>query len=96
MKTKVATKNSTNVKNFSDFSSPKNSFLQQTFVFSGIRKKEWESLIESAGGKVTTSVSKNTNVLIVKDIHENSSKIVKAKELNIPIYTVEEVESNFK
>ena len=97
MKVKVISK-SKNGKDSLDSSGSKNPFLQQTFVFSGIRKKEWESQIESAGGKVATSVSKNTNVLIVKDMNEStkdSSKIVKAKELNIPIYTVEEVENNF-
>lgn len=71
-------------------------FLQQTFVFSGIRNKDYETMIESVGGKVTTSVSKNTNVLIVKDKNESSSKINKAKELGIPIYTIEEISTYFE
>jgi DNA ligase (NAD+) len=72
-----------------------NSFFAQTFVFSGFRNKSWEALIEESGGKVSSSVSKNTNLIIVKDIHENSSKIVKAKELGIPIYSIDEVSSRF-
>lgn len=72
-----------------------NSFLAQTFVFSGFRNKSWESSIESSGGKVSSSVSKNTNLVIVKDIHENSAKIVKAKELGIPIYSIDEISSRF-
>jgi DNA ligase (NAD+) len=72
-----------------------NLFLQQTFVFSGIRNKDYEAMIEAAGGKVTTSVSKNTNVLIVKDKDETSSKINKAKELGIPIYDIDEVSNYF-
>ena len=72
-----------------------NGFLQQTFVFSGFRNKSWETLIEAAGGKVSSSVSKNTNLVIVKDIHENSTKIIKAKDLGIPIYSIDEVSSQF-
>lgn len=48
-------------------------------------RKELQSKIEELGGKVTGSVSKNTNYLINNDIESNSSKNKKAKELNIPI-----------
>jgi NAD-dependent DNA ligase len=70
-------------------------FLNKTFVFSGFRNKAWEASIEAAGGKVSSSVSKNTNFVIVKDKSEDSSKIVKARELGIPIYSVEEIASKF-
>ena len=56
-------------------------------VFSGFRDKELEDLIENHGGKVVGTISKNTNYLIVKDLNETSSKITKAKELNIKIIT---------
>lgn len=44
-----------------------------------------KAFIESQGGKVTGSVSKNTNYLINNDIESTSSKNITAKKLNIPI-----------
>ena len=57
----------------------------KTFVFTGIRDKKLEQLILSKGGKIGSSVSKNTFKLIVKSMDDNSSKIKKALELKIPI-----------
>ena len=56
-------------------------FENLNFVFSGFRNKEWEQLIELGGGKVSGTVSGNTDVLVVKDKSETSSKIKKAKDL---------------
>lgn len=47
--------------------------------------------IEAAGGKVTSSVSKKTNYLVNNDLESTSSKNVKAKSLNIPIITEEQL-----
>ena len=52
-------------------------------------RDEIKSYIESLGGKVTGSVSKNTNYLINNDINSNTSKNMTAKSLNIPILTEE-------
>ena len=41
--------------------------------------------IESAGGKVTNSVSKKTNYLVTNDTESGSSKNIKARQFNIPI-----------
>jgi len=46
-----------------------------------------KDLIESKGGKVTSSVTSKTSFLINNNILSNSSKNKKAKELNIPIIT---------
>ncbi len=46
--------------------------------------------IEAYGGKVVSSVSKNTNILINNDIESNSSKNQNAKKFNIPILTEED------
>lgn len=61
-----------------------------TFVITGDVKHyknrdELKSYIEEQGGKVVGSVSKKTNYLINNDITSNSSKNIKAKELDIPI-----------
>ncbi len=53
-------------------------------------RKELQALIESRGGKVTGSVSKNTDYLINNDNKSTSNKNKKAIELNIPIITEEE------
>ncbi len=50
-------------------------------------RQELVDLIEANGGRVSSSVSKNTNFLINNDNKSNSSKNKKAKELNIPIIT---------
>lgn len=51
--------------------------------------------IESLGGKVTSSVSKNTSYLINNDIESNSSKNKTAKALNIPILSEEDFLQTF-
>ncbi len=67
-----------------------------TFVITGSlthfsNRSECKERIEQAGGKVSGSVSKNTNYLVNNDIQSSSSKNKKAKELGIPIITEEEL-----
>lgn len=57
--------------------------------FSGIRDKELEGEITRQGGKIASGVSKTTSHLVVKDPGGTSSKINKAKDLGIPILTIE-------
>lgn len=54
-------------------------------------RDEVKVAIEARGGKVTGSVSKNTNYLVNNDINSTSSKNKKAKELGIPIITEEQL-----
>lgn len=53
-------------------------------------RKDLQNLIESKGGKVSGSVSKNTFVLVNNDLLSSSSKNKSAKELGIPIMSEEE------
>ena len=67
-----------------------------TFVITGKlqnfkNRQELIDVIEAAGGKVATSVSSKTNYLINNDINSTTGKNKKAKELNIPIITEEEL-----
>lgn len=67
----------------------------KTFVITGSveyfkNRKELKEKIEFLGGKVTGTVTGNTDYLINNDINSNSSKNKKAKELGIPIITEEE------
>ena len=61
-----------------------------TFVITGKlshfkNRDEIKNKIESLGGKVSGSVSKNTDYLINNDVNSNSSKNLTAKSLGIPI-----------
>jgi DNA ligase (NAD+) len=67
-----------------------NNFKDKIFIFSGFRNKDYEKIIEDNGGKVTTSISKNSHYLIVKDKEENSAKIIKARELGVTILDIED------
>ena len=67
-------------------------FKDKSFVFSGFRNKELEKIVVDNGGKVNTTISKNTNYLIVKNKEEISTKIDKAKALGVTILDIEEFE----
>lgn len=58
--------------------------------FTGIRDKMLEEQIMAGGGEIASGVSKKTTHLIVADPDSLSGKAKKAKELNIPILTIEE------
>lgn len=53
-------------------------------------RNELQKLIEAHGGKVVTSVTKNTSILINNDVQSTSSKNVSAERLGVPILTEEE------
>jgi NAD-dependent DNA ligase len=62
----------------------------KTFVFTGIRDKDLEAYIEQNGGVVGSGVNKNISAVIVKTLDSDSSKATKAKQLNIPLMTMEQ------
>lgn len=73
----------------------KNNLEGLTFVVTGKLKhyknrNEIQKVIESFGGKLSSSVSKNTTALINNDVESNSSKNVTAKQLGIPILNEED------
>jgi DNA ligase (NAD+) len=68
--------------------------VKKIIVFSGIRDKKMEKLIIDNGGKINGSVSKKTEILIVKDLESNSNSIKKAKELNITIIKYDDIKIN--
>ena len=65
----------------------------KVFVFTGFRRKDLNEVIESRGGKIGSSVSKNTTHLIMKSVGSGSSKEKKAIELGVEIMTVEQLEN---
>ncbi len=54
-------------------------------------RDEVKTAIENKGGKVTNSVTGNTNYLVNNDINSMSSKNVKAKQLGVPIINEEQL-----
>jgi DNA 3'-phosphatase len=57
----------------------------KSFVFSGFRDKDLEEYIIKMGGFIKTSISKNTDYLVVADLDENSSKAEKARSIGVPL-----------
>ncbi len=66
------------------------------FVFTGVRRADLEEVIESKGGKIGGSVSKNTSYLVMKSKGSGSSKETKAIGLGVVILTVDELEEILK
>jgi DNA ligase (NAD+) len=70
--------------------SSKKSLEGLVVVFTGIRIKELEEEIEARNGKVLSSVSSKTKILVAKDPTEETGKVKTAKELKIPVLSVDE------
>ena len=68
---------------------------KKNIVFTGVRDKEIQSKLETIGANLTSSVSKNTFVVVVKDLDEFTSKTEKAQELNIPIQTLDDFKKKY-
>lgn len=71
---------------FVPYEAPKQGHLTgQTIVFTGFRDKQLEQSITNAGGKIGTSVSGKTTILITADADSQSGKATKARELGIRV-----------
>ena len=70
-------------------------FEGQKIILTGFRDKDLEKKIKILGGDITTSVSKNTTLIISKDINSNSDKINKGKLLNINIISIDDFYKNY-
>ena len=55
------------------------------YVFTGFRDYELEKMILSKGGKIATTITKNTYKLITKSMDKSSLKIKRAIDYKIPI-----------
>ena len=67
-------------------------FSEKTFVFTGVRRADLESIIVAKGGRIGSGVSKNTDFLVMKEVGSGSSKEQKALELGVKVITVGELE----
>ena len=71
-------------------------FTGKIVVFTGFRDKNLEEKIEAQGGKIGSTVSKNTDYLVVKEKSESTDKITKAISLGIKIITKEKLSKMLK
>ena len=69
--------------------STKPSLSHLLVVFTGMRDKELEAEIESRGGKIGSSVSKKTTVVVAKDPSDETGKVKTAKELGVEVLDFE-------
>lgn len=70
-------------------------FVGKVFVLTGKMehpRSYYEELIEKAGAKTGSSVSKSTNYLVIADVNSQSSKAKKARELGTKLISPEELE----
>lgn len=67
-----------------------------TVCFTKIRDKNLEDWIESNGGSVVDSLTKDTTYLVVPDDAENSSKMEKARKYGIPIVKISNIKSTIQ
>ena len=66
-----------------------NLFEDMKIVFTGHRNKEIEDFIKKNGGKITSSVSKNTEMVVHADEADTStSKFVKANDLGVKLMSI--------
>lgn len=71
------------------------SLAGEKIVMTGFRDKELQEKIEARGGKVASSVSKNTTMVIAQDVNSTSGKVQKAKDLGIPIFSQRDFDSAY-
>ena len=61
----------------------------KSIVMTGFRDSELQEKLKNVGAKLGSSVSKNTFVVLVKDIDEDTGKAADARKLGIPLMTPE-------
>lgn len=66
-----------------------------TVVFSGFRDKAMEDEIKARGGRVTTSVSRNTSFVVMRDIADKKGKALEAEQRGVPLITREEFSQRY-
>lgn len=84
-----------------DNTSDDNKFSGKSFVFTGVRRKDLEEVIENNGGSIKSSVSDKTTYVVCKDLNSKSSKVKKAKAIiedggDLKLMNVNDLESLLK
>jgi NAD-dependent DNA ligase len=72
-----------------------NVLYDKIIIITGFRDKNLEEQIKSAGAKIGSNVSKNTFIVIVKNLEEDTSKASDAKKLGVPLITLEDFSKKY-
>lgn len=65
--------------------------FEKKWIMTGFRDKALIEKLKQVGAVQASSISKNTFIVIVKDLDENTGKADEARKLNIPLMTPEQV-----
>ena len=68
---------------------------KKSVVMTGFRDKSLEAEIKKVGGKIGSSVSKKTFAVVVKTLDEDTGKAEKARELGVPLITVNDFRATY-
>ena len=71
-------------------------YKNQNIVFTGFTDADIEEELENIGSKISSAVSKNTNLVVAKDASSGSNKLKKASELKIKIISQDEFYKSLK
>jgi len=73
-----------------------NPLYEKTVVLTGFRDKDLEVILKKVAAKMGSSVSKNTLCVVVKDSNsDESSKVLEAKRIGIPVLTLEQFKTQY-
>jgi NAD-dependent DNA ligase len=67
-----------------------NKFAGMVAVFTGVRNADFEKAIVDGGGQIASGVTGKTTVVIAKDPSENSSKLQKARDMDIEVIGIDD------
>ena len=67
----------------------------KNIVITGFRDKDLENKLKDVGANISSSISKNTFVVVIKSLDEITGKVEKAKEKNIPIMELEKFKEKY-
>ena len=74
---------------------PSNPLFGKTIVMTGFRDAVIQQALKDVGAKLGSSVSKNTFLVLVKDLEEDTGKAADAKRLGIKLMTPEEFKAQY-
>jgi NAD-dependent DNA ligase/DNA polymerase/3'-5' exonuclease PolX len=69
--------------------------FEKTIVMTGFRDAQLQDAIKKVGAKLGSTVSKNTCIVLVKDLMEDTSKAEDARNLGIPLMTPEQFKKKY-
>jgi NAD-dependent DNA ligase len=75
---------------------PNNPLYEKSIVMTGFRDDDLEKKLKQMGAKVSSTVSKNTFMVVAKNKNDDSSKIVEANKLGIQVLSLDEFKSMYQ